>query len=340
MSVAVLLLHVVGWGVLLFAVAPHGYDLGSAGVFGVGVGLTAYMLGVRHAFDADHIASIDNTTRKLVGEGRPSVSAGFWFSLGHSSVVFIASLLLVAGVRSVAGVVQDGDSTVGRTLGLVGTLVAGSFLVVIGLMNLVAAVGIAQVFRRMRTGDFDEAELERHLHNRGFLARVLGRVTRRVSKPWHLYPVGLLMGLGFDTATQVALLVLAAGSAAFVLPWYAILVLPILFAAGMSLFDTADGVLMSRAYGWAFLKPIRKVFYNLTVTILSVTVALVIGVLVLTGLLVERLGIDSGPLVWMASLDLEFVGFAVVGLFVVTWAVALTVWRVGRIEQRWAPENV
>jgi len=207
-------------------------------------------------------------------------------------------------------------------------------------VHLVAAVGIARVFRRMRSGEFDEAELERHLHNRGFLARLLGRVTRRVSKPWHLYPIGLLMGLGFDTATQVALLVLAAGSAAFVLPWYAILVLPVLFAAGMSLFDTADGVLMSRAYGWAFLKPIRKVFYNLTVTVLSVTVALVIGVLVLTGLLVERLGVESGPLAWVASLDLGFVGFAVVGLFVVTWGIALAVWRFGRIEQRWAPEEV
>jgi len=335
----VLLLHVVGWGVLVFAVAPHHYRLGSAGVLGVGVGLTAYLLGVRHAFDADHIASIDNTTRKLVGEGKSSVSAGFWFSLGHSSVVLVASLLLVAGVRSVADVVQNGESPVAQTLGLIGTVVAGTFLVLIGLLNLVAAVGIARVFRRMRRGDFDEAELERHLHNRGFLARILGRVTRRVSKPWHLYPVGLLMGLGFDTATQVGLLVLAAGSAAFVLPWYAILVLPILFAAGMSLFDTADGVLMSRAYGWAFLKPIRKVFYNLTVTFLSVTVALVIGVLVLTGLLVERLGVQTGPLAWLASLDLGFVGFAVVGLFVVTWGVALAVWRFGRIEQRWAPEE-
>ena len=203
-------------------------------------------------------------------------------------------------------------------------------------MNLGAAVGIAKVFRRMRTGEYDEAELEHHLHNRGFLARLLGRVTRRVSKPWHLYPVGLLMGLGFDTATQVALLVLAAGSAAFVLPWYAILVLPVLFAAGMSLFDTADGVLMTRAYGWAFLKPVRKVFYNLTITVLSVTVALVIGALVLVGLLVERLSIESGPLVWLASLDLEFVGFAIVGLFVVTWGLAVAVWRFGRIEERWA----
>src|SRR5215213_7446084 len=243
MSAFVILLHVLGWGVLVFAVAPRDYQLGSTGVLGVGVGLTAYMLGVRHAFDADHIASIDNTTRKLIGEGKSSVSAGFWFSLGHSSVVFAAALLLVAGVRSVAGVVQDENSQVSQTLGLVGTLVAGTFLVLIGLMNLGAAVGIARIFRRMRTGEFDEAELERHLHNRGFLTRILGRVVRRVNKPWHLYPVGLLMGLGFDTATQVALLVLAAGSAAFVLPWYAILVLPVLFAAGMSLFDALDGIL-------------------------------------------------------------------------------------------------
>jgi high-affinity nickel-transport protein len=336
MSAFVLLLHVVGWGVLVLAVAPAEYQLGSTGVLGVGVGLTAYMLGVRHAFDADHIASIDNTTRKLVDEGKPAVSTGFWFSLGHSSVVFIASLLLVAGVRSVAGVVQDETSTVSQTLGLIGTLVAGTFLLLIGLLNLGSAVGIAKVFRRMRTGEYDEAELEHHLHNRGFLARLLGRVTRRVSKPWHLYPVGLLMGLGFDTATQVALLVLAAGSAAFVLPWYAILVLPVLFAAGMSLFDTADGVLMTRAYGWAFVKPVRKVFYNLTITVLSVTVALVIGALVLVGLLVERLSLDAAPLVWLASLDLEFVGFAIVGLFVVTWGVAVAVWRLGRIEERWS----
>jgi high-affinity nickel-transport protein len=336
MSAFVLLLHLVGWGVLVFAVAPANYQLGSTGVLGVGVGLTAYMLGVRHAFDADHIASIDNTTRKLVDEGKSSVSAGFWFSLGHSSVVFGAALLLVVGVRSVAGVVQDGDSGAGQLLGLIGTLVAGTFLLLIGLMNLGSAIGIARVFRRMRTGQYDEAELEHHLHNRGFLARLLGRVTRRVSKAWHLYPVGLLMGLGFDTATQVALLVLAAGSAAFVLPWYAILVLPVLFAAGMSLFDTADGVLMSRAYGWAFLKPVRKVFYNLTITLLSVAVALVIGLLVLVGLVVDRLDLTAAPLVWLAALDLEFVGFAIVGLFLLTWAIAVAVWRFGHIEQKWS----
>jgi high-affinity nickel-transport protein len=225
---------------------------------------------------------------------------------------------------------------VGQTLTLIGTIVAGTFLLLIGLMNLVAVVGIARVFRRMRTGDYDEAELERQLNNRGFLARILARMIKRVSKPWHLYPVGLLMGLGFDTATQVALLVLAAGSAAFVLPWYAILVLPVLFAAGMSLFDTADDVLMSRAYGWAFLKPVRKVFYNLTITVLSVTVALAIGGLVLIGLIAERLGIDTGPLAWLAAVNLDYVGFGIVGLFLLTWAIALAVWRLGRIEQKWS----
>jgi high-affinity nickel-transport protein len=187
----------------------------------------------------------------------------------------------------------------------------------------------------MRSGDFDEAELERQLENRGFLARLLARVMRRVSKSWHLYPVGLLMGLGFDTATQVALLVLAAGTAAFTLPWYAILVLPVLFAAGMSLFDALDGIFMSRAYGWAFLNPVRKVYYNLTVTVLSVVVALVIGVILLTGLVADRLGIESGPVAAIGSVNLEFVGFMIVGLFVAAWLIALAVWRFGQVEERW-----
>ncbi|MFV8175954.1 HoxN/HupN/NixA family nickel/cobalt transporter [Mycolicibacterium peregrinum] len=335
-AAVVLLLHVFGWGVLVFGVSPQHITLGSAGVFGVGIGVTAYLLGVRHAFDADHIAVIDNTTRKLVGEGTRSISAGFWFSLGHSSVVFGLALLLALGVHALAGPVQDDESPMLQTLGLIGSVVAGSFLILIGLSNLFAVVGIAKIFRAMRSGQFDEAELERQLHQRGFLARLLGRVMRRVSKPWHLYPVGFLMGLGFDTATQVALLVLAAGAAAFTLPWYAILVLPVLFAAGMSLFDSLDGIFMARAYGWAFLQPVRKVYYNLTVTVLSVIVALVIGVIVLAGLLVERLGITTGPLAFIGSADLEFVGFAIVGLFVLSWVVALGIWRFGRIEERWA----
>jgi high-affinity nickel-transport protein len=337
MGAVILALHVFGWGVLIFGVAPQHITLGSAGVFGVGIGVTAYLLGVRHAFDADHIAVIDNTTRKLVGERTRSTSAGFWFSLGHSSVVFGLAFLLAIGVRAIVGPVQDEGSPLLQTLGLVGSLVAGTFLILIGLSNLFAAVGIAKVFRRMRSGDFDEAELERQLEQRGFLARLFARVMRRVSKPWHLYPVGLLMGLGFDTATQVALLVLAAGTAAFTLPWYAILVLPVLFAAGMSLFDAVDGMLMSRAYGWAFLQPIRKVYYNLTVTVLSVVVALVIGVIVLAGLVADRLGVESGPLAAIGSVNLEFVGFMIVGLFVAAWVIALAVWRFGQVEKRWMP---
>nr|WP_226382437.1 HoxN/HupN/NixA family nickel/cobalt transporter [Pseudonocardia oceani] len=337
MAAFVLLLNVVGWGVLVFAVAPQNLALGNAGVFGVGLGFTAFLLGVRHAFDADHIAAIDNTTRKLVGAGRPGMGVGFWFSLGHSSVVFGLSLLLALGVSALAGPVADENSQLQQNLGLFGTIVAGVFLILIGLMNLFAVFGIARVFRDMRSGGLDEAELERRLNSRGLLARLLGRVMNRVSKPWHMYPVGLLMGLGFDTATQVALLVLAAGTATFTLPWYAILVLPVLFAAGMSLFDTADGVFMARAYGWAFLKPVRKVFYNLTVTVLSVVVALVVGLIVLAGLLVEKLGVDTGPLAWLGGLELDLVGYLVVGLFVVTWLVALAVWKLGRIEERWSP---
>lgn len=332
----VLALNLVGWTVLVAAVAPQDLSLGKEGVYGVGLGITAFLLGVRHAFDADHIAVIDNTTRKLVGEGKAGLGVGFWFSLGHSSVVIVAAVLLAIGVEAVSGTVQNDDSQVALMLGLVGSVVAGAFLILIGLMNLVSVVGIVRVFRGLRSGSMDEADLERQLHNRGFLARLLGGSIKRVTKPWHVYPVGLLMGLGFDTASQVALLVLAAGTAASVLPWYAIMVLPILFAAGMSIFDTADGVFMARAYGWAFLRPVRKVYYNLTITVLSVAIALVVGTIVLVNLLVERLEIDSGPLFAIGSLELDSVGYIVVGLFVITWAVAVAVWKLGRLEERYA----
>jgi high-affinity nickel-transport protein len=335
MAAFVVLLNVIGWGLLVGVVAPRHYALGQAGVFGVGLGVTAFLLGVRHAFDADHIAAIDNTTRKLVGERKRALSVGLWFSLGHSSVVFGLCVLVGLGMRAVAGQVGDDSSGLQRTTGLIGTLVSGIFLVLIGLLNLVSLVGITRVFRRMRRGVLDEAELEHHLNNRGFLARLLGRVMRSVGKPWHMYPVGLLFGLGFDTATEISLLVLAGGAAAFALPWYAILTMPILFTAGMSLFDAADGAFMSAAYGWAFLKPVRKVFYNLTVTALSVAVALIIGLIELLGLLADELDVRSGPLAWVGGLDLEYVGYAVLVLFVATWIVAVAIWRYGRIEQRW-----
>ncbi|MEU5382233.1 MULTISPECIES: Nickel transporter NicT [Kitasatospora] len=330
----VLLLHVVGWVTLLAVIAPRHYDVGGQ-VFGAGMGLTAYTLGMRHAFDADHIAAIDNTTRKLMGQGKRPLSVGFWFSLGHSSIVFGLCALLAFGIRSLAGQVESDDSTLHQATGLIGVSVSGTFLVLIGLINLGAFNGILKVFRKMRRGEFDEAELERQLDKRGFLNRILGRVTRAVTKPWHMYPVGLLFGLGFDTATEVSLLVLAGGAAAFALPWYALLVLPILFAAGMSLLDTIDGSFMNFAYEWAFSKPVRKIYYNLTVTGLSVVVALVIGVIELVGLLAEKLDITGGPIGWIGSLDLNLVGYVIVGLFVVTWAGALAFWKFGRVEQKW-----
>jgi len=336
MSALILLLTLGGWTLLATAVAPKHLVLSSGGTLGLGVGLTAYLLGVRHAFDADHIAAIDNTTRKLVTEGRRARSVGFWFSLGHSSVVFVLAVLLALGVRTLVGELGDDSSSVKETLSLVGTLVGGVFLVLIGLLNLQALVGIARVFSRMRTEPLDDTALERHLASRGLLARLLGRILRAVSRPWHMYVVGFVFGIGFDTASEVTLLVLAGGAAAAQLPWYAILVLPVLFAAGMSLFDTADGVFMSAAYQWAFVTPVRKVFYNLTVTALSVIVALVIGFIELVQLLGEKLDVTTGPIAAVAGLDLETVGYVVVGLFVVTWLVALGTWRWGRIEERWS----
>ncbi|MGZ4640371.1 MAG: HoxN/HupN/NixA family nickel/cobalt transporter, partial [Actinomycetes bacterium] len=219
---------------------------------------------------------------------------------------------------------------------LIGTAVSGVFLMLIGILNLVVLREILGVFRRMRHGDFDEAALEEHLSNRGLMNRILGGATRAVTKPWHMYPVGLLFGLGFDTATEVSLLVLAGGAAAFNLPWYALLTLPVLFAAGMSLLDSVDGCFMNFAYGWAFSKPVRKVYYNITITGLSVAVALVIGTIEIISIVTEQLSIDSGPLAWVGALDLNMVGYAIVALFILTWVVALAVWRYGRIEEKWS----
>ncbi|WP_051828556.1 HoxN/HupN/NixA family nickel/cobalt transporter [Streptomyces bicolor] len=334
MAAFVLALHLIGWFTLVAVVAPGHYSIGQQS-FGIGIGVTAYTLGMRHAFDADHIAAIDNTTRKLMGEGQRPLSVGFWFSLGHSSVVFALALLLSLGVKTLAGPVRDDDSRLHDITGLIGTTVSGAFLYLIAAINLVVLAGIWKVFRRMRSGGYDEAVLEEHLNNRGFMNRILGRATRSITKPWHMYPLGLLFGLGFDTATEVALLVLAGSGAASGLPWYAILCLPVLFAAGMSLLDTIDGTFMNFAYGWAFSQPVRKVYYNLTVTGLSVAVALLIGTVELLTLLADRLALH-GPF-WdrISGLDLNTAGFVVVGLFVVTWFVALVVWRVGRIEEKW-----
>lgn len=334
----VVFLHVVGWGLMILT-ASKDLELGSTGVFGLGLGVTAYTLGMRHAFDADHIAAIDNTTRKLLVDGKEHgrpLSVGFYFSLGHSTIVFGLCILLAFGIRSLGSQVGDESSTLQQTTGIIGTAVSGVFLLAIGVINAVVLLGIVGVFREMRHGQFDEAELEHQLNNRGLVNRILGGVTKAVRKPRHMYPVGFLFGLGFDTATEVSLLVLAAGAATFQLPWYSLLVLPILFAAGMSLLDSADGIFMGLAYGWASLRPVRKVYYNMTITGLSVLVALLIGGIEIVGLLGDKAGISSGPVAWIAGVNLDHVGYAIVMLFVVTWVVALAVWRFAHIEERWA----
>jgi len=335
MIAVIVALHVIGWFTIVALVAPHHYSLGTK-TFGIGVGVTAYTLGMRHAFDADHIAAIDNTTRKLMADGQRPLSVGFWFSLGHSSIVFALALVLSLGVKAVVGPVRNNGSSLHHYTSLIGTSVSGTFLYAIAAINVVILVGIVKVFRDIRRGVYDEETLEDHLNNRGLMNRILRPIMRSINRPGQMYPVGVLFGLGFDTASEVALLVLASAGAAGGLPWYAILCLPVLFAAGMCLFDTIDGTFMNFAYGWAFSRPIRKVYYNITITTLSVIVALVIGTVELLSLLSQQLGIE-GPF-WsaMQNANINTLGFVIAGLFVATWAIALLIWRFGRIEEKWS----
>jgi nickel/cobalt transporter (NiCoT) family protein len=326
-------LHIVGFGALFLFVAPHHYHVGTQ-VFGIGLGVTAYTFGLRHAFDADHIAAIDNTTRKLMADGRTPKSVGFWFAMGHSTMVLLMAVLVVAGAHAISSLL-DADSPTKHALGLAGTVASGGFLWLIGIINLVAVIGIWRVFTELRKGEFNEQELEEALNNRGFLARILRPIMNRIKRPAQMYPVGVLFGLGFDTATEVALLALAGTGAAAGLPWYAVLVLPVLFAAGMSLMDTADGLLMTLAYDWAFANPVRKIYYNLSITGLSVAVALLIGTIELISVLHDDLGLVDPVTSWVSDIDLNNAGFAIVGLFVLTWLCAVTYWKVVGIENRW-----
>jgi high-affinity nickel-transport protein len=336
MAAVVLGLHAVGFGLLFVVVVPAHLSMGTAGAFTAGVGLTAYTLGLRHALDADHIAAIDNTTRKLMTDGQRPLGVGLFFSLGHATVVFGLALLLGLGVRSIVGPVADESSTLHAVTGVAGPSVSGAFLLLIAAVNLSVLVGIARVVRAGRGGRMSERELAERATAGGAMARVLGRFTRAVTRSWQMYPLGVLFGLGFDTATEIALLFLAGGAAGSGLPWYAVLTLPLLFAAGMSLLDTIDGSFMNFAYGWAFSNPVRRLYYNATVTGLSVVVALGIGAIELATVLADRFGLRGGVWDLAGAVDLNLVGYAVVGLFVVTWAAAVLVWRVGRIEERWA----
>jgi high-affinity nickel-transport protein len=294
------------------------------------------MFGLRHAFDADHIAAIDNTTRKLMQEGKRPMGIGFFFSLGHSTVVLLLTLALGFAVQWVVqGVTAQGGSL--RSAGaVVGTAVSGGFLVLIGLLNLLILIDIIKLYAHMKRGVHTQKSLQEHLLAGGLLTRVFGRLFRVISSSWQMYPIGFLFGLGFDTASEVAFLAISAGAVASHLPLVAVLPLPVIFAAGMSLMDTADGAFMTKAYSWAFAHPVRKVFYNMTVTALSVFVALFVGVVELLQILIGKL--DLRGFFWdqIAALDFGSMGFVIVVTFVLTWAVAFTVYRLRRVEEKWA----
>jgi len=325
----------IGGTLLMWAATSGHYRLGDGTLFGWGTGFLALTLGMRHAFDADHISAIDNTTRKLMSEGQRPMGVGFFFSLGHSSVVTALAILLNFGIKSLGDQVKNDNSSLHHYTGLIGTSVSGGFLMLIALLNLVVLVSVLKVFKKMREGMYDETELEKHLNSRGFMMRFFGPIARRIDKSWKMYPLGILFGLGFDTATEVALLVLAGSSVIAGLPWWAILSLPMLFAGGMSLLDTIDGSFMNFAYGWAFSRPVRKVYYNIVITGLSVLVAIFIGGLEVAQVFAGQLNLTGGFWDYANNFNINKAGFIIVGMFVAVWAFALLLWRFGNIEQRW-----
>lgn len=319
-GVVILGLHVLGISLLL----------SRAGKFPgfVGIGFLAYTLGLRHAFDADHIAAIDNTVRKMVQQNEDPTGVGFFFSLGHSTVVFIMAMVTAYSVFWA----QKSLPQLQSVGGLIGTTVSGGFLILIGLFNLYIWIDIYRIFSKMRQGQQDAGNLDQLLLSRGFLSRFFGPLYRFIKKSWHVYPLGFLFGLGFDTASEIALLAISANVATQSIPFAAILSLPILFAAGMSMMDTADGIFMTTAYNWAFSTPLRKIYYNLSVTGLSVIAALLIGLIELAQVLTQKLGLSDGVWGWIQALDLGGIGYLLVGLFMLVWAVAYILWKVLRLE--------
>jgi high-affinity nickel-transport protein len=333
---SITLLHVLGFGIFIGCVLPGHYK-----GLGIGIAGLAYSLGLRHAFDADHISAIDNVTRKILSErtneteSRRPLSVGYWFSLGHSTIVVAIGAGLVIAERTVFAAVSHNGSALEQFGGIFGTLVSASFLFLIALLNIVILAGIVKVFRAMRKGHFDEEELERQLNNRGFFYRIFGRWMKTVNKEWQMYPVGVVFGLGFDTATEVALLATTALFASKALPWYSIMCLPVLFTAGMALMDTIDGLFMNVAYSYAMFNPVRRIYYNLLITSLSIAICFIIGVIELFGLAPQELHWRGGFWQYMANFNINAAGYFIVGLFIVTWLGAMAYWKLGNVEERW-----
>jgi nickel/cobalt transporter (NiCoT) family protein len=305
------------------------------------LGLTAYGFGLRHAVDADHISAIDNVTRKLMHEKKQPVMVGFFFSLGHSSVVFIMAALVAAGSAFIYNGLNSDGSALKTIGGLIGTSVSAFFLFAIALMNIIILIEIVRTFRQVtRGGVYDEDAVEEYLNKRGFFARIFRGLFKSVDKSWKMYPIGFLFGLGFDTATEVGLLAVGSlGVTQYHLPFYAVLLLPLLFTAGMSLADTTDGVMMLGAYGWAFVKPVRKLFYNMTITFVSVIVAVFVGTLEVLGILQGRFNLTGG--VWGVvdflnngnnGQNFGFIGIGIVGIFILSWLLSSLVYRLNRYD--------
>ena len=295
-----------------------------------GLGVITYLFGLRHGVDADHIAAIDNTTRKLLQEDQRPFSVGFWFSIGHSTVVVGLIVALIFATRTVVKelpVLQSNGA-------IIGTAVSGIFLWLMGLVNVVIVLGIYRIWKGMKKGELDQEELDSLLENRGFLNRYFRPLFKIIKKPWHIYPIGCLFGLGFDTASEIALIGISVGvGVSSAVPVWMIIILPLTFTCGMVLVDTSDGVLMRVAYGWAFLNPIRKIYYNLTVTVISILVAVAIGTVELLSVLANELGL-SGPL-WdsLGTLNFEGLGFGIIGIFLSAWIVSLAYWKYKRFDE-------
>jgi len=337
----IMAINALGWGIFVLYVMPHHFDYkGEGGSPGLGVGLgvavTAWFLGFRHAFDADHISCIDNTTRKLMADGKRPLGSGFFFSFGHSTVIVAVGTGITVAARAVFGAVVNPDSAFQSTGGTIGTVVSAAFLYLIAVLNLIVLTGIFKVFREMRSGTYDEAELEAQLQARGLMYRFFGRFMRSINHTWQLYFVGMVFGIGFDTTTEVVLLAATAYAAIQGLPYFAVLALPFLFAGGMMLFDTLDGAFMNVAYGWAFARPVRKVYYNLVITGLSIGAAFIIGTIELLGVLTSELHLRGAFWDVMANFNINVAGFVIAAMFVAVWAVALAYWRWGKVEDRWS----
>ena len=337
----VVALHVIGFGLFIHynsierfhALSDDKHQLIYAGAAGL-----AYTFGLRHAFDADHISAIDDTTRYLLQKGKRPLGVGFFFSLGHSSIVLGLSIAIAFAAKA-ASRFQHGFQNAG---GVIGTSVSGAFLYLVAGLNFAVLLGVMRMWRQAKSGSYRQEELDQLLAQRGFMNRIFkGRYNKLINHSWQMYVVGLLFGLGFDTATEVGLLGLSASAAATAtqggasLPPLAIIALPIIFAAGMSMMDTLDGVFMSKAYCWAFVTPIRKIYYNITTTGLSIFVAFVIGTIELVSLLVEKLKLTGQPWDFVSGIDINLAGRIIVVVFVVVWIAAVVAYKVRRIDERY-----